>query len=832
MKNNGNYQFQSLAVIGGASLSRFTALLEDFLYDIRFGLRQLFRNAFVSAVCVLTLALGIGANAAIFSAVHAVLLRPLPFKDPDRLVLVNEYNPGNVAKTGSPYVRYQTRAAQNTVFEETGGYWDVSGGDGMVFGGNGSAERLQFSIVTNSFFSILGVQPPLGRAFTSAEAVPGASAKVFLAGNSLWRRQLGGDPQALGKNYLLDGESYTLIGVLPPDFHFPGNCDIWLPIGVLGARLPEDRVSHQFWMIGRLRKGFTPAQAQVQLNGIQQQLVRAYPNTDANWLVSVQPLLEEFVGSVRTSLWVLLSAVGFVLLIACANVIILLLARAAAREKEFAIRGALGAARARLLRQSLTESLLLVLGAAALALLFAKAGLALIVSLSAGSIPRFDQPHINGPVPAFAALLALFSTLLVGTAPSLHASSISFIESLQQGHRTGLLTHRGTNLRSVLVISEVALTLLLLSCAGLMLRSLAELRKVDPGFRAENLVTMKIALPDALYPKPDQRAAFLRELLQRLNFTPGIQTAAATDILPLSGESNWGGINIVGRPILDSAHAPSVESRAVSANYFRTLGIPLLRGREFTEDQVATGRHVAVINQVLANQFWPGGDPIGQRLVSPYHPENICEIIGVVGNVKDFALDAQSPPEMYTPYNWWNTMNLVLRGNVESASLVAAVRSRVAALDKQVPVYEVARVEDLANHSLARQRFELSLLALFASLALALAAVGIYGLLSFTVSCRTNEIGIRMALGAHPRNVLLLVLAQGMKLVLLGLAAGIAASLMLTRLMSSLLFQVNAFDPPSLSAVTFLLAGVAALACLLPARRAMRVTPMVALRME
>lgn len=813
-------------------MNRFARLLEDFVSDLRYGLRQLFRNPVVSLVCVLTLALGIGANAAIFSALYTVLLRPLPFKDSDRLVLVNEYNSGNVAKTGSPYVRYQTRAAWNTVFEETGGYWDVSGGDGIVFGGSGSAERLQFSIVTNSFFSILGVQPTLGRTFISAEAVPGASAKVFLASNSLWRRQLGGDSQVLGKTYLLDGESYTLIGVLPPNFRFPGTCDIWIPIGILGARLPEDRVSHQFWMIGRLRRGFTVTQAQAQLNGIQQQLASTYPNTDANWLVSVKPLLDEFVGSVRTSLWVLLAAVGFVLLIACTNVINLLLARAVAREKEFAIRGALGAARARLVRQSLTESLLLVCAGAALALLFAEAGLGVIVALSAASIPRFEQPQINGPVLAFSALLALFSTLLVGIAPGLHAAGVSFLESLQRGQRTGLLTRRGTSLRSILVVSEVALTLLLLSGAGLMLRSFAELRKVDPGFRAENLLTLKIALPDALYPKTDQRTAFLRELLQRLNSTPGIQQAAATDRLPLSGEGNWGGINIVGRPLLDPAHAPSVEGRGVSANYFRTLGIPLLRGREFTEADVAAGRHVTVINHVMANQFWPGADPIGQRLVSPYHPEIVNEIIGVVGNVKDFALDAQSPPEMYTPYNWWNTMNLVLLGSGDSASLVSAVRSHVAQLDPQVPVYEVARFEDLVTHSMARQRFESFLLAVFAALALALAAVGIYGLLAFTVNRRTHEIGVRIALGAHPQNVLTLIMSQGMKLVLVGLAVGLAASLILTRLMSALLFRVKPFDPLSLGVVTFILVTIAALACFLPARCAMRVEPMVALRIE
>ena len=804
---------------------------EDFYSDARYGLRQLRSNPLLTTVCVLTLALGIGANTAVFSAIYLVLLRPLPFKDADRLVLVTEYNPGNVAKTGSPLLRYQTRAAQNTVFEETAAYWDVSGGNGLVFGGAGSAERLQFSVVTNSFFSILGEHPSMGRSFSQSDELPGGG-KVFLASDALWHRLLGGDLQAIGKTYRLDGEPYTLIGVLPPDFHFPSACDVWLPIGMLGTWPLQDRVSHQFWMLGRLRPEATLARAQAELNGIQEQLARAFPTTDANWHVHVQPLLEEFVGNVRISLWVLFGAVGFVLLIACTNVINLLLARAVAREKEFAIRAALGSARQRLVRQALTETFLVVAGGTALALVLAKVGLSAIVALSAGSIPRFEQPHLSGMVFSFSVALALLTTLLVGVAPGLHAVDCNSSESLQVGHRSGSASRRTTTLRNALVVCEISLTLLLLSGACLMLRSFQQLREVDPGFLPEHLVTVKIALPDALYPKTEQRAAFLHELLRSLNSTPGVQLAAASDRLPLSGEGNWGGINVLGRPVLDSAHAPSVEGRGVSANYFSAMGIPLLRGRVFTEDEVAEGRHVAVINKMMADQFWPGADAIGQRVVSPYHPENVSEIIGVVGNVKDFALDAQAPPEMYSPYGWWNTMNLVLRGSSDSASLVSAVHSEVAALDKEVPVYEVKRMEDLVSHSMERQRFELVLLALFAMVALLLAAVGVYGLLAFVVNRRTHEIGLRIALGAHPRNVLALVMTQGMKLVLFGLGTGVVSSLMLMRLMSGLLYRVSSTDPLSLGAVTVLLAIIGALACFMPARRAMRVDPMTALRCE
>ncbi|HEU5451247.1 MAG TPA: ABC transporter permease [Terriglobales bacterium] len=806
--------------------------LADFVADLRHGARQLLRHPLVALVCTLTLALGIGANAAMFSALDAVLLRPLPFPHPDRLVLVSEYKPGNVAKTGSPFARYQARAAENTVFEQTAAYWHVSGGDGVVFGSSGSAERLQFSIVSNSFFAMLGVQPQMGRGFTEAEGRPG-NAKVFLASDALWHRLMGGNPRAVGQSFNLDGEPYTLIGVLPPAFEFPRQCDLWLPFGSLVPSYAQERLSHQFWMLGRLRRGATLAQAQAELGTLQQRMARDYPATDGEWRVRLTPLLDEYVGDVRRMLWVLFAAVGFILLIACSNVTNLLLARAVAREKEFAVRAALGASRGRLLRQTLAETLLLAAAGTALALAFAAAGMRVIVALSAGSIPRLEDSGGSTAVFAFAIALVLATTLLVGAAPGLQASGIAFTEALQAGQRGGTSSRHSSRLRSLLVISEVALTVLLLSGAGLMLRSFRQLRAVDPGFRTDQLTSVRVALPEAQYPKTEQRAAFLRELLQRLQAAPGIAMAAVVDRLPLTGENNWGGVNIVGRPLLDSGHAPSAESREISADYFRTMEIPLLRGREFTEAEVTKARPVTIINRAMAEQFWPGGDPLGQRIASPYHPERTPrEIVGVVGDVKDFGLDAQSPPVMYSPYSYWTSMHVVVRSGLGEQAVVNLVRREVAAMDRGVALYDIHRLNELVHDSVARQRFELWLLAAFAGVALALAAVGIYGVLAFSVSRRTHEIGVRLALGGSPRGVLGLVVRQGMRLVAIGLAAGIVAAVLLTRTLQSLLFRVGASDPLTLACVAGLLAVVGAVACWVPARRAMQVDPMVTLRSE
>jgi putative ABC transport system permease protein len=738
---------------------------------------------------------------------------------------VSEFSPGNVARTGSPLARYQARATRNTVFDQTAAYWNVSGSNGIVLGANSRVERLQSTIVTGGFLRLLGASPLLGRTFTLAEERP-ESAKVFLAGYAIWRDLMGADPAAIGKTFRLDGEPATLIGVLPAGFDFPGGSSVWLPVGTLSQRSLTDRISHQFWMLGRLRPGVSLSNAQAQLDALQRQSALDYPATDASWRVSVRPLLDEFVGGVRTSMWVLFGAVGFVLLIVCSNVTSLLLARATARQKEFAVRAALGAGRFRLLRQSLAEALLIGIAGAGLALLFAEGAVIGLAAFSAGSIPRFQEPHIGVTVVAFVGGLALLTALIVGLAPGLHASA----ESLRTGRGTSDTRH-SSRLRDALVVSQVGLTLLLLSGAGLMLRSFQQLRRVDPGFRATGLTSLRLTLPDAGYTKQSQRVGFLHQLLQNLNRTPGIEIAAAIDRLPLSGEDNWSRINIAGRPLLDATSAPSVEARSVSPNYFQTLQIPLLRGRQLSDEDVMAQRRVALINREMADRFWPGGDPIGQRIVSAYHPENAIEVIGVVDNVRDASLDALPRAAMYSPYTWWNSVNIIVRG-ADTAAIVSSVRREVEKLDPEVPVYGIGPLSDLLRQSVSRQRFELFLLAIFALIALLVAAVGVYGLLTHAVTRRTGEIGIRVALGGQPNSVMRLLIGQGMKRIAFGLAIGLLASLGLTRLMSNLLYGVSPSDPVTLTSVIVLLAVVAWVACWIPARRALTIGPATALRCE
>jgi len=609
-------------------MKRFARLLEDFLYDLCFGLRQLLRNPLVSAVCVLTLALGIGANAAMFSAVHAVLLCPLPFKNADDLVDLTEYKSRGVDSGGVSYPDYLAWKGQNTVFEETAAYFLVKASNDIVVGGPFSTERERYSTVTNSFFTILGVQPAIGHGFSASDELPGGE-KAFLTSDALWRSVFGADPRALYKNYLLDGESYTLIGVMPPGFDFPNGCGIWVPISTLGESGLHDRISHGYLVLGRLRSGANLSQAEAQIETIQGGLAKAYPHTDADWHVRAQPLLNETVGDVKTSLLILLGAVGFILLIACTNVVNLMLARALVREKEFAIRSALAANAVRLLRQNLTETFVLVCISVVFAVAFAKWGFELTVSLTSVHLPRMESFRLNVPVLAFVSAVAMLATILVGTVPALEASRPHPQGPLRDGRQTDGLGVRGRRLRGALVVSEVALAVLWLCGAGLMLRSFMYLNRVSPGFQTEHLLTMKIALPGGTYRKAEQTCAYLGRLMERLQTLPGAESVAAASTLPLSGESDWGTFLIASGATADWAKASAADWRGVSANFFETLHIPLLRGREFTPAD-EKNQNTIIINEAMARKFWPEADPIGKTLLHRDY-RNPLEIIGIVG---------------------------------------------------------------------------------------------------------------------------------------------------------------------------------------------------------
>jgi putative ABC transport system permease protein len=810
-------------------MTTLARLLDDFVSDLHSGFRQLLRNPLVSAVCILTLALGIGANAAIFSVVDAVLLRSLPFRDADRLVDLTEYKRGGVDSGGVSYPDYLVWRQQNTVFEETAAYFLINASNDIVLGGPFSTERARYSTVTNSFFTILGVHPAVGRGFSAEDEIPGGP-KVFLVSDALWHTAFGADLQAIGKTYLLDGENYTLAGIMPPGFDFPKGCGIWVPTSTLGQYGLHDRISHPYHVLGRLRPGTILSQAEAQIETVQAGLAKAYPNTDADWHARARPLLNEVIGDVATSLFVLLGAVAFIFLIACTNVVNLMLARASARQREFAIRSALGAGQTRLLRQNLTEGFILVFSSILLATVFAKWGLALTVSLTSVHLPRMESFHLNVSVLAFLSTIAVLTTILVGLAPALQRSQQNPQAALRGGQHGSGSSPRGHRLRGALVVSEVALALLLLCGAGLMLRSFVQLIRVNPGFQPEHLLTLKIALPGGQYPKLEQTSAYLDRLLERLRTLPGVQLVAAASTLPLSGESDWGTFQILGNSTPDWSKASAADWRGVSVDFFRTLRIPVLRGREFTSAD-AKNQKALIINEAMARKFWPGTDPIGQKIINRDQHDPL-EIIGIVGDVKGSGLNAPAKPEIYTPLRGFWYAFLVLRTSQDAPAIDSSVREQISALDRGVPAYQIATMDELLSGSLAPSRFNLFLLVLFAALALSLAAVGIYGVLAFSVSRRTHEIGIRLALGATHANILRLILQQGMTLVLAGIAIGIAGAAAITRLMSGLLYGISPTDPATFFCVALLLALVALLACYLPARRAMRVDPIVALRVD
>jgi putative ABC transport system permease protein len=803
--------------------------MNSWLNDLRFGARTLLKSPGFTVVVVVTLALAVGANTAIFSVVNAVLLRSLPYPDPERLVVLTEKTRGG-GRVGVAYLNYLDFRERARSFTEVAGYRDAL----LNLTGVDRPVRLQGREVSWNFFRMLGAQPELGRAFVADDEKKGAALTVIL-GHATWQAQFGGDPAVIGKTISLDGQSYTVVGVMPADFEFFRRDDLFVPLGSSLLRGDEGRGNHSdMQVLARLKDGVSFGQASAEMDAVAAQLEREYPDTNSGEGAMTFRLLDRYASDVRGTLWVLLAAVGFVLLIACVNVANLLLVRAAGRQREVALRLALGAGRWRIVRQLLTESLLL----AALSCLV---GLALgvwmtegLVRLAPEGVPRLGQTRLDTTVLLFTSGVSLVTGLLFGLLPAWHSARQDLHTTLKEGGRAASGGARERT-RKGLLVAEVALSLVLLAGAGLMLRTFYELRHVDPGFASENLLTMRVNLPTTGYDVARLRA-FYKECPARVGALPGVRAAALTQSLPIDG-SRWNSVFIAAdKPVPPRDRLLSAAFTPVSTDFFRTLGIHLLKGRTFTDADAADRPTVAVINETLAARLWPGEDPVGKRLKQGW-PEDQTpwrEVVGVVADVKLNGVDRDVPLQIYLPLEQRPSYTLALAVSTsgDPLSMAATVEQTVHTIDKDLPVSGVRSMDQLMGGAIARQRLTLVLLLGFALLALLLAAVGIYGVISYAVSQRTREFGIRVALGAQDRDVLRLVIGQGLRLTLAGVALGLFCALGLTRLMEALLFGVRPTDLLTFAVITSLLVGVALLACYLPARRAAKVDPGVALRYE
>ncbi|HWS54925.1 MAG TPA: ABC transporter permease [Pyrinomonadaceae bacterium] len=800
-------------------------VLEQLLKDLGYGLRMLRRKPGFAAVAVLTLALGIGANAAIFSVVDAVLLRPLPYPEPGRLVSLYESLPqGGTGSVSVPNLL--DWRAQSDVFTGIAAYqygdFNLQEGDQPV--------RAVGVTVTPNFFDVLGVAPQLGRAFVGGEDAAGRHRVVVLS-DGLWRRAFGADPGVVGRDVQLGGEPYQVVGVMPASARFPSAAaELWVPL-VFNDRQLASRGSHSLLALGRLKPEATFERAQEQMSTIGRILEQQYPDAQTGRGVTLAWVEEEVVRGVRPALLMLLGAVGFVLLIACVNVANLLLARATSRRKEVAIRSALGAGRWRLVRQFLTESVLLALVGGAAGLLVAKWTIQGLLALAGSYQPVTGEVGLDWRVLAFTAALSVLTGMVAGLAPALHVSKADVQETLKESGNAGS-SARGTWLRGSLAVAEVAAALVLLVGAGLLVKSFLRLQQVETGLRPERVVTMRVALPAAKYDTAQKTTAFYREVLERVGALPGVEEAGVINMLPLQRFGSNGEIQVEGREPLPPGRVPLTEYRSASAGYFRALGIPLLAGRIFEPaDEAETARSV-VVNHALVREFFPGGDALGKRVSAG--GDTWWTIVGVVGDVRQSGLTQPSRPELFFPYAGRRVdgMTLVARSAGDPAELTAAVRREVRAVDPNQPVYNVRTMEEVIDLSISNRRLNMTLLSVFAGLATLLAVVGIYSVMSYLVTQHTREIGIRMALGARPSNILRLVLGQGLTLTLAGVGLGLLAAFGLTRLMSSLLYGVAGTDPLTYAAVSALLVVVALAACYVPARRATKVDPLVALRYE
>jgi putative ABC transport system permease protein len=813
--------------------------------DIRYGWRALLKNPGFTAVAVLVLALGIGANTAIFNVVNAVLLRPLPFDQADRLVQLYHIPPqanfpGIHTFAVSP-ANFLAWRSQNRSFEAISAY----GFRSFTLTGRGQPEAVRAFPVTNGFFSALHAQPLLGRTFLESEDQNGRDHEVVLS-YDFWRTHFAADRGIVGKNIQLNNEAFAVVGVMPAGFMFPLLSDtayapeMWKPAGWSDQERAV-RDNHNYMAIGRLKPGVSLQQANAELSTISNQLAQEYPKDDKGWGATAIPMREDLVGDVRPALLILLGAVAFVLLIACANVANLVLAKTLSRRKEVAIRAALGASRRRLLQQVLAETVLLAIAGGLLGLIFAHYGTILIVKFLAQQLPRSGEIGLDGWVLAFTCGISLLTGLAAGLLPALRLTREDVSEALKQGMGRTTGDSGGNRTRNVLVVAEVALSLMLLIGAGLLIRSLWALHNVNPGFDPDHVVTMQLSVAPTKFANPAQQIAFYNRILQSVRAVPGVRAVGVIDSLPLTGGSHEP-IQVEGRPVVDMADQPEIDIRLISPGYLNAMHIPLIRGRDLSDSDVAGQPGAVLISQSMAREFWPNQDPIGKHLTLYFFPEVTRVVVGIVGDVKLDALNqTRTPTALYFPQaqltqgkGEWRSfgLTLALRTNTDPLSVVAAARNAVHQVDAEVPVLDVTTMQDSVDESLSPQRFTMFLLVGFAGLALLLAAVGIYSVLSYAVRRRVREIGLRMALGAQINDVLRMVLLQGMKPTLLGVIIGLAGALALGRVLSSVIYGVSARDLLTFGSVAVLMTGVGLLASTLPAYRATRVDPMKTLREE
>jgi putative ABC transport system permease protein len=802
------------------------------LTDLRYALRMLIKSPGFSAIAILTLGLAIGANSAIFSVVNAVLLRPLPYAHSEQLVRVFGSQPQLELAPTSP-ANFLEWKEQNEVFERIATYV----GQGFNLTGGDKPERVIGARVSADLFQLLRVQPGLGRAFTEEEDQAGHGQVVILS-HEFWQSRFGGDPHTLRQVITLNEQSYTVVGIMPPSFAFPDTrTQVWTPV----AFNPAERATRDtnfIDVIARLKPGVSIEQARSHMTALAQRQAERYPESNTGIGVKIVSLHQQTVGDVRAMLVVLSGAVGFVLLIACANVANLLLARAAGRQKEMAIRGALGASRARVVRLLLTESVVLAVLGGAVGLLLAGWSLDLLITLKPANLPRLAEIGINRTVFLFTFAISVVTGIVFGLVPAFQASKPDLNEGLKESGRGATGGPGRHRVRTFLVVSEVALSLVLLVGAGLMMRSFARLLAVDPGFKADHVLTAFVSLPVSKYPTRQEQAAFFERLIERLRNLPGVSSAGLVTDIPLFGGSSTG-VEIDGRPAPLPGQRPMTDYRMISPDYFTAMGVGLIQGRAFSRYDTEDAPGVVIINQTMAARFFPGESPIGKRIGLSGNPRDWREIVGVAGDVRNYGVDADVKPEVYVPFfqnapgylaGVASAMNVMVRSTNAPSALTNALLQQVQALDKDQPVSEIRTMESYLSESMAQRRFNMLLLAVFGALALVLAAVGIYGVIAYTVTQRTHEMGIRIALGARGGDILWLIFASAMLTTVSGIVLGLAAALALTRLLGSLLYQVTATDPLVFASITLLLLVVAIVATYIPARRAMKVDPITALR--